>query len=105
MSKALTRVDLVSILMTKLNFDKKEAAEFVKSFYDELVHAFTQGESVHLSGFGNFDVKQKKARVVRNPKTKETHVISPRQVVSFHASQKLKLALKRKKNARTSTAY
>ncbi len=95
MNNALTRADLTAVLITKLNFEKKDAAEFVKLFYNELVHAFTQGESVHLSGFGNFDVREKKARIGRNPKTKEEHIISPRRVVTFHAGKKLKTALKK----------
>jgi integration host factor subunit alpha len=95
MGQALTRADLTVILITKLNFEKKDATEFVKLFFDELVHAFIQGESVHLSGFGNFDVREKKARVGRNPKTKEEHVISARRVVTFHSGKKLKTALKK----------
>lgn len=95
MSQALTRADLTAILITKLNFEKKDAAEFVKLFFDELIHAFTQGESVHLSGFGNFDVNEKKARIGRNPKTKEEHVISARRVVTFRSGKKLKTILKK----------
>lgn len=96
MSNALTRADLIAVLITKLNFEKKEAAEFVKLFYDELSNAFVKGESVHLSGFGNFDVREKKARIGRNPKTKKEHIISPRRVVTFHSGRKLKTALKNK---------
>ena len=91
---ALTKADLVATLMTKLNFEKKEAHHFVKLFYDEFVCAFMQGESVHLSGFGNFDLKDKKARPGRNPKTKEPHLIPARRVVTFHAGKKLKTELK-----------
>ena len=53
---ALTKEKLADTLITQLNFEKKEAMHFVKLFYDELVFAFVQGESVHLSGFGNFDI-------------------------------------------------
>ncbi len=91
---ALTRKELVTALITKLNFEKKEAMQFVKSFYDELVLAFLQGESVHLSGFGNFDIKDKNARPGRNPKTQESALIAPRRVVTFCAGKKLRTRLK-----------
>lgn len=90
---ALTKEKLAAELINQLHFEKKEAMQFVKLFYDELVSAFVDGESVHLSGFGNFDVKSKKGRLGRNPQTQEPYPISPRRVVTFHAGKKLKSCL------------
>jgi integration host factor subunit alpha len=91
----LIKAELTQVLMEKLNFSKSEAAKLVVAFYEEVVVAFIQGESVRLSGLGNFDLRDKKARVGRNPKTKEDCMISARRVVTFHAGKKLKEELKR----------
>ena len=94
-AKTVTRHELINTLMAKLHLSKPDAEQFVTLFYDELVSALLQGESIHLSGFGNFDLKDKKARLGRNPKTNEIHSISARRVVTFHAGKKLKMALKK----------
>lgn len=91
---ALTRAELINGLVTQLNFDKQEATYLVSLFFDEIVSALTKGESVHLSGFGNFDLKDKKARLGRNPKTGKKHNISARRVVTFRAGIKLKKTLR-----------
>lgn len=93
-NQPLTKAELTDALIVNLNMEKKEASHLVSFFYEELVSAFEQGESVHLSGLGNFDVKTKKARVGRNPKTKEEFAITARKVVTFHAGKKLKDEIK-----------
>lgn len=93
----LTKAELSHLLTTQLKLAKADAANFVAAFYEEIVSAFIQGESVHLSGLGNFDLRDKKARIGRNPKTKEPCSISQRRVVTFHAGRKLKTALKPQK--------
>lgn len=86
---ALTKVDIAENLMEKCGLDKKTAKLFVEQFFEEIRIALSQGESVKLSGFGNFTVRDKKARPGRNPKTGEEVLISARRVVAFKAGQKL----------------
>jgi integration host factor subunit alpha len=62
----------------------------VEAFFDEIRDALQKGDSVKLSGFGNFQLRDKPQRPGRNPKTGEEMPISARRVVTFHASQKLK---------------
>jgi integration host factor subunit alpha len=95
-SNTLIKAELTHVLMKELKLSKSEAAEFVVLFYEEMVLAFIQGESVHLSGLGNFDLRDKKARLGRNPRTKEPCSITPRRVVTFHAGRKLRAELKQK---------
>ena len=67
-----------------------DADRKVETFFDEIRNALERGEAVKLSGFGNFQVRDKPPRPGRNPKTGEVIPISARRVVTFHASQKLK---------------
>jgi len=86
---ALTKVDMAESLFNKLGLNKKEARELVDSFFQELVASLVLGEPVKLSGFGNFDLRDKNARPGRNPKTGEKVPIPARRVVTFRAGQKL----------------
>lgn len=70
-------------------------------FFEEIRKALQQGEQVKLSGFGNFDLRDKKERPGRNPKTGEAIPVSSRRVVTFHAGQKLKAKVKQ--NVSTNT--
>lgn len=93
--ETVTRADLIDALMRGLNLEKSDAARLVALFFDEIVQALLTGESVHLSGLGNFDIKEKKARSGgRNPKTGEACEIAARCVVTFQAGVKLKGELK-----------
>ena len=69
---------------------KREARELVEIYFDELKEALSNGKQVKLSGFGNFDLRDKKERPGRNPKTGESIPISARRVVTFKPGQKLK---------------
>lgn len=89
----LTKAELTEALVVQLNMNKQKAAELVSLFFEELVAALIRGESVHLSGLGNFILKNKKSRMGRNPKTKEMHEIKARRVVTFRAGKKLKAFL------------
>lgn len=89
MKKTLTRAELVEALMIERSFDKTEATHFVSLFYQTICNALQSGEPVHLSGFGNFNVIDKKARPGRNPKTGKPHIIAARRVVTFKAGKKL----------------
>jgi integration host factor subunit alpha len=86
----LTKADLSEMLFEKVGFNKREAKDIVESFFDEIRNALEQGDIVKLSGFGNFQCREKPQRPGRNPKTGEEMPISARRVVTFHASQKLK---------------
>ncbi|MFZ0488034.1 MAG: integration host factor subunit alpha [Arenicellales bacterium] len=87
---AVTKADLADTLFNELGLNKREAKEFVELFFEKIREALEAGDSVKLSGFGNFGVREKNSRPGRNPKTGEEIPISARRVVTFKASQKLK---------------
>jgi len=87
---ALTKADMAESLFDGLGLNKREARELVDMFYEELRASLAVGEQVKLSGFGNFDLRDKKQRPGRNPKTVEEIPISARRVVTFRPGQKLK---------------
>ncbi|ALD15094.1 integration host factor subunit alpha [Buchnera aphidicola (Aphis glycines)] len=86
----LTKAKLSENLFEKLKLTKRDAKLFVEFFFEEIRKSLEKGEHVKLSGFGNFQLKNKKERPGRNPKTGEKVVISKRRVVTFKAGQKLK---------------
>ena len=87
---ALTKADLAEKLHQGLGFNKREAKELVEAFFEEIRTALESNEQVKLSGFGNFELRDKKQRPGRNPKTGEEIPISARRVVTFRPGQKLK---------------
>jgi integration host factor subunit alpha len=86
----LTKAELATLLFDKVGLNKREAKEMVDVFFEEVRMALESGDSVKLSGFGNFQLRDKPQRPGRNPKTGEEMPITARRVVTFHASQKLK---------------
>jgi integration host factor subunit alpha len=86
----LTKAGLTELLFERLGLNKREAKDMVEGFFEEIRTALERGESVKLSGFGNFLLRDKPQRPGRNPKTGEEIPISARRVVAFHPSQKLK---------------
>ncbi len=86
----LTKAELAELLFQHVGLNKREAKDMVETFFDEIRDALQRGECVKLSGFGNFQLRDKPQRPGRNPKTGEEIPISARRVVTFHASQKLK---------------
>jgi integration host factor subunit alpha len=88
--KALTKADIAEKLFEDLGLNKREAKEIVESFFEEIRSALEASEQVKLSGFGNFDLRDKRQRPGRNPKTGEEIPISARRVVTFRPGQKLK---------------
>ena len=86
----LTKAELADLLFEKVGLNKREAKNMVDSFYEEVRAALQSGDGVKLSGFGNFQLREKPQRPGRNPKTGEEVQITARRVVTFHASQKLK---------------
>ncbi len=87
---ALTKAEMAESLFNQLGLNKREARELVDLFFEELRLALSSGSQVKLSGFGNFDLRDKNQRPGRNPKTGEEVPISARRVVTFHPGQKLK---------------
>lgn len=86
----LTKAELAEMLFDKLGLNKRESKDMVEAFF-EFVHAsLARGDDVKLSGFGNFQVRRKAPRPGRNPRTGESIPIRARNVVTFHASHKLK---------------
>ncbi len=87
----LTKAELADILVDKVgNISKSEAKEIVELFFEEIRTTLANGEEIKISGFGNFQLRNKPQRPGRNPKTGEEVPITARRVVTFHASQKLK---------------
>jgi integration host factor subunit alpha len=87
---ALTKVDMAERLFDDLGLNKREAKEMVEMFFEVIPEALERGQQVKLSGFGNFDLREKNQRPGRNPKTGEEIPISARRVVTFRPGQKLK---------------
>ncbi|WP_338415199.1 integration host factor subunit alpha [uncultured Sphaerotilus sp.] len=86
----LTKAELAELLFERLGLNKRESKDMVEAFF-EFVHAsLAKGDDVKLSGFGNFQVRRKAPRPGRNPRTGESIPIRARNVVTFHASHKLK---------------
>jgi integration host factor subunit alpha len=86
----LTKAELAELLFERLGLNKRESKDMVEAFF-EIVHAsLVAGQDVKLSGFGNFQIRHKAPRPGRNPRTGEAIPIKARQVVTFHASHKLK---------------
>ena len=87
---ALTKADMAESLFNEMGLNKREARELVDLCFEELVACLAVGEQVKLSGFGNFELRDKNERPGRNPKTGEKVLITARRVVTFSPGQKLK---------------
>ncbi len=86
----LTRAAMAESLFNELGLNKLEARELVDLYFEELIATLAAGEQVRLSGFGNFDLRDKIERPGRNPKTGKEIPITARRVVTFRPGQKLK---------------
>jgi len=86
----LTKADLAELLFDRLGLNKRESKDMVEAFFDIVNGTLVQGHDVKLSGFGNFNIRRKAPRPGRNPRTGEAIPIKARNVVTFHASHKLK---------------
>ena len=87
---ALTKAGMADQLFEELGLNKREAKEIVEAFFEEIRLSLESNQSVKISGFGNFDLRDKNERPGRNPKTGEEIPISARRVVTFRPGQKLK---------------
>ena len=86
----LTKAELSEMLFDRLGLNKRESKDMVEAFFDIVHAAHVEGRDVKLSGFGNFNIRRKAPRPGRNPRTGEAIPIAARNVVTFHASHKLK---------------
>ena len=89
-SGALTKAEMAERLFDEMGLNKREAKELVEQFFEEIKLSLEGNEQVKLSGFGNFDLRDKRERPGRNPKTGEEIPIQARRVVTFRPGQKLK---------------
>ncbi|WP_392560419.1 integration host factor subunit alpha [Orbus mooreae] len=86
----LTKADIAERLTDKLNIDRQESKVLVELFFEEIRVALEKGETVKLSGFGNFTIRDKDSRPGRNPKTGENVAITARRVVTFRPGIKFR---------------
>lgn len=88
--ETLTRADLCEAVHEEVGLSRHECSTLVERTLELIAEALERGETVKLSGFGVFQVREKRARMGRNPKTGEPAAIDPRRVISFRASQVMK---------------
>ena len=90
----LTKYDIVENLNNEVGLNKREAKELVDMLFNDIKSLLSEGHEVKLSGFGNFQLRDKSSRPGRNPRTGEDVEISARRVVTFKSGQKLKESVK-----------
>ncbi|WP_296417236.1 integration host factor subunit alpha [Pseudooctadecabacter sp.] len=88
--KTLTRMDLADAVHQEVGLSRNESADLVESVLTHMSDSLAQGDSVKISSFGTFSIRDKAARVGRNPKTGEEVPITPRRVLSFRPSHLMK---------------
>ena len=86
----LTKKDLVNLVYMQLGFSKQVSENLIEDFLSSIVTNIKLEKKLKLSKFGTFSIRQKKSRIGRNPKTKETKMISSRDVVLFKPSKEFK---------------
>ena len=86
----LTKAELAELLFERLGLNKRESKDMIDAFFDLIAQSLVDGDDVKLTGFGNFQIRTKAPRPGRNPRTGEAIPIKARNVVTFHASHKLK---------------
>lgn len=89
----ITKADLAQRLVTLIGLNRREAKDLVEAFFEEVADCLQAGQHVKLAGFGNFEVRDKRARLGRNPKTGEAFAVSARRVVVFRPSHLFKDAV------------
>ncbi len=89
----MTKADIVEKLYEKVGFSKKDVSHVVEEIFECIKTTLEVGEKVKISGFGNFSVRQKRARRGRNPQTGGEIIIEKRRVMTFKPSQLLKKAI------------
>jgi len=90
---AMTKLDIIQNVSEKLRFSKRDSSKIVESVFEVMKEQLSKGDTVKISGFGNFVVRDKKARKGRNPQTGSEMEICARKVLTFKSSQILKKTL------------
>ena len=98
MRNNLTKKDLVNLIYMQLGFSKQISENLIEDFLSTIVLNIKNEKKLKLSKFGTFSIRQKKSRIGRNPKTKETKVISSRDVILFKPSKEFKEFVNSKNN-------
>ena len=98
MNTNLTKKDLVNLVYMQLGFSKKISENLIDDFLSTILFNIKKEKKLKLSKFGTFTIRQKKSRIGRNPKTKETKIISSREVVLFKPSKEFKEFINNKVN-------
>ena len=88
--ETLTKAHLAELLTQEFGYSKRQSRNIVDLFFDQLRACLERGESIKLSGFGSFQLRDKPERPGRNPKTGKEIAITARRVVTFHTSPKLR---------------
>jgi integration host factor subunit alpha len=88
--KTITRADLAEAVYRKVGLSRTESAELVEAVLEEMIKSVERGETLKVSSFATFQLRDKNERIGRNPKTGEEVPITPRRVISFKASNVLK---------------
>lgn len=86
----MTKADIIEAIHQKIGYSKKDAADLVELIFNTIKSTLAQGDRIKISGFGNFVVRDKKARTGRNPQTGEAITIAARRVLTFKPSQILR---------------
>tara|TARA_B100001769_G_C21787724_1_gene429622 strand:+ start:288 stop:587 length:300 start_codon:yes stop_codon:yes gene_type:complete len=94
----LTKKDLVNLVYMQLGFSKQISESLIEDFFETIVQNIKDKKKLKLSKFGTFSIRKKKSRVGRNPKTKESKIISSREVVLFKPSKEFKNFINSKDN-------
>ena len=89
----ITKDSLVEMVHNQIGLNKREARDLIESFFEEIKKSLEEGNDIKLSGFGNFNLRDKAPRPGRNPKTGDEVTISSRRVVTFKSGLKLKSKL------------
>ena len=93
----ITKIDITDNLIEKYQLPKNEAKKVVENFFEEVRISLESGHDVKLSGFGNFELRNKASRPGRNPKTGDVVAVSARRVVTFKPGQKLRARVEKTK--------
>ena len=89
----MTKADLIDSMAKRTELPRPKAEEIVNGLFDDIVGALKNGDKVNISGFGTFSISQRKGRIGRNPKTRETIEIAPSRAAKFKAGKILKDSL------------
>jgi integration host factor subunit alpha len=89
----MTKIDIVEKIHTKIGFSKKESSDLLESLLSIMKETLESGEKIKVAGFGNFEIKQKKDRIGRNPQTGDSITIEARRILTFKPIAVLKQAI------------